>query len=297
MRFIFFITFGYPINLTLNKTTMKKSFFLFAAICLSSFFYISCSSNDDIVNQTDTSSIGASVLIDATNDMDIKTGLAVTTNNSSTAKTTENVSGICGTITLENSNQNSYPKIFIIDYGTSGCANNQILRKGKLKITLSGPIITTGSKMTIERIDYSINNLKLEGTIEYTNTTTVPTVPQFGRKVINGKLTDITGRVYLNSGLVTVKQTAGVDTPFVLEDNVYEMPEGTHTITTDKGGTLTLTVQETLIKKYSCELFISKGKLKITGGSLNGVVDYGNLECDTKYTYIHENGTAYILTM
>lgn len=275
---------------------MKKTFFLFAVICFSTFFYISCSSNDDIVNQTDTSAVGASVLIDATSDMDIKTGLTVTSNNSSTGKTAENTPGICGTITIENSNQNSYPKVFTIDYGTSGCASNQILKKGKLKITLSGPVITTGSKMTIERIDYSINNLKLEGTIEYTNTTTVPTVPQFSRKVINGKLTDLTGRVYLNSGLVTVKQTAGVDTPFVLEDNVYEMSEGTHTITTDKGGSLTLTVQETLIKKYSCE-FISKGKLKISGGSLNGIIDYGNLECDTKYTYTHENGTTYILAM
>lgn len=296
MWYIFFITFEYPINLTLNKTTMKKTFFLFAVICISTFFYISCSSNDDIANQTDTSAVGASVLIDATNDMDIKTGLALTSNNNSTSKTTESVPVICANVVTEVSNKDSYPKIFNIDYGTSGCTSNQILRKGKLKITLSGPVTTTGSKMTIERIDYSINNLKLEGTIEYTNTTTVATVPQFSRKVINGKLTDLTGRVYLNSGIVTVKQTAGVDTPFVLEDNVYEMPEGTHTITTDKGGSLTLTVQETLIKKYSCE-FISKGKLKITGGSLNGVIDYGNLECDTKYTYTHENGTAYILSM
>ncbi|WP_431242999.1 hypothetical protein ACQ9BO_25635 [Flavobacterium sp. P21] len=150
--------------------------------------------------------------------------------------------------------------------------------------------------MTIERIDYSINGIKLEGTIEYTNTTTVATVPQFTRKVTNGKFTDLLGRVYTNSGSYTVKQTAGVDTPFVLEDNVYEMTEGTHTVTTDKGATLTLTVQESLVKKYSCQ-YISKGKLKIEGGFLKGVIDYGNNDCDSKFTYTHESGVSYNLQM
>jgi hypothetical protein len=37
--------------------------------------------------------------------------------------------------------------------------------------------------MTIQRVDYSINGLKLEGTIEYTNTTTVETIPQWSKKL------------------------------------------------------------------------------------------------------------------
>lgn len=150
--------------------------------------------------------------------------------------------------------------------------------------------------MTIERIDYSIKDIKLEGTIEYTNTTTTPTVPQWTRKVTNGKLTDSQGAVYTNSGIYTTKQTAGVDTPFVLSDNVYEITEGTHTVTSSKGETLTLTVKEPLIKKYSC-LFISKGQLKVQGGILNGVVDYGNNDCDALYTYTHENGSSFKLSM
>lgn len=272
---------------------MKKSIILFIAICTAGLLYTSCSSNDgDVVNVTDPTTVAASVAIDAVNEMDIKTGLAVTATGS-TAKTTETIPGICATITIVGT---SYPKIFTVDYGTTGCTDNNITKKGKLKITLTGPVTTTGSKMTIERIDYSINGIKLEGVIEYTNTTTIETVPQWTRKVTNGKFSDLLGRVYENSGMVTVKQTAGVNTPFVLDDNVYEMPEGTHTITSDKGATLTLTVQETLIKKYSC-LFISKGKLKVQGGYLNGVVDYGNNDCDNNYTYTHESGAAYNLSM
>ncbi|WP_343616213.1 hypothetical protein [Flavobacterium sp.] len=269
---------------------MKKAIIFITAICASTLMYVSCSNSDEIVNQTDTTTVGASVLIDAVNEIDIKTGLTVS-NTNQTAKPSEAGPAICANITVSGS---TYPKVFTVDYGT-GCTVDQIKRAGKLKITLSGPVITTGSKMTIERIDYSINGLKLEGTIEYTNTTTTPTIPQWTRKVTNGKLTDLQNRVYTNSGTLTIKQTAGVDTPYVLEDNVYEMPEGTHTVTSEKGS-LTLTIQETLVKKYSCE-YISKGKLKIQGGFINGVVDYGNNDCDTKYTYTHESGLSYNLYM
>ena len=43
--------------------------------------------------------------------------------------------------------------------------------------------------------------------------------------------------------------------------------------------------------------FISKGKITIKGGLLNGVVDYGNNDCDNNYTYTHENGMVYNLMM
>ncbi|UTN04563.1 hypothetical protein L0669_01355 [Flavobacterium bizetiae] len=276
---------------------MKKTAILLLAICTTGLIYTSCSSNDENkTNQPDVSTIGASIAIDATTEMDIKTGLLVSTKTSPTGKVAENAPGLCATVTVTQQNADSYPKVFTVDYGTSGCTDNQIIKKGKLKITLSGPITTTGSKMTIERIDYSINGIKLEGTIEYINSTTVATVPQFTRTVTNGKFTDLAGRVFLNTGTVTVKQTAGVDTPFVLTDNIYEMPEGTHTVTAPNGEKLILTVQETLIKKYSCE-FISKGSLKVQGGILNGIIDYGNNECDSKYTYTNENGTSFNLTM
>jgi hypothetical protein len=276
---------------------MKKTAILLLAICATGFTYTSCSSNDENkTNQPDVSTLGASIAIDATTEMDIKTGLLVSTKTSPTGKPAETTPGLCATVTVTQQSADSYPKVFTVDYGTTGCTDNTIIKKGKLKITISGPVTTTGSKMTIERIDYSITGIKLEGTIEYVNSTTVATVPQFTRTVMNGKFTDLAGRVYLNTGTVTIKQTAGADTPFVLTDNIYEMPQGTHTVTAQNGEKLTLTVQETLIKKYSCE-FISKGSLKVQGGILNGIVDYGNNDCDSKYTYTNENGTSFNLVM
>ena len=274
---------------------MKKTIITLAFLCFSALLYVSCSSNDDeIITQMDTAGVGASVLIDAVNELDLKTGLSVSVSNQ-TAKPSETGPAICLTVSTETPNETAYPKIITVDFG-SGCTSGLITRKGKLRVTLTGSVIETGSKMTIERINYSINGLLLEGTIEYTNTTSIATIPQWTTKVTNGKLTDKMGRVFLNSGIHTIKQTAGVDTPFILDDNIYEMPAGNHSVLTDKGITLTLTVQETLIKKYSCE-YISKGKLKIQGGDLNGVVDYGNNECDTRYIYTHESGTSYELAM
>lgn len=277
---------------------MKKTAILLTAICATALLYVSCSSdNHEETVSTNLTSIGASVAVDTSNEMDLNTGLLISTSTSTTGKTAETAPGICATITITTPNGTEYPKVFLADFGTAGCTDgNNLTRKGKLKVTLSGPIIATGSKMTIERIDYSIKDIKLEGTIEYTNTTTVPTIPQWTRKVTNGKLTDSQGAVYTNSGIYTTRQTAGVDTPFVLSDNVYEVTEGTHTVTASNGETLTLTVKEPLIKKYSC-LFISKGQLKVQGGILNGVVDYGNNDCDALYTYTHENGTSFKLSM
>ncbi|MFD1601684.1 hypothetical protein ACFSJW_16695 [Flavobacterium artemisiae] len=272
---------------------MKKTVISLTAVFAAALLYVSCS-NDDNKNITtsDYTTIGASTAIDAANEMDVNTGLSVTTSNPAT-KPAETPVGACSTITVSGT---TYPRVYTVDFGTTGCVDGNLTRKGKLEITLTGPVTTTGSKMTIKRIDYSINNLKLEGTIEYTNTTTVATVPQWTRKVTGGKLTDTQGRVYTNSGTYTTKQTAGVDTPYVLSDNVYEVPEGSHTVIAGDGTTLTLTVQETLIKKYSC-LFISKGKVKIQGGILNGVIDYGNNDCDSKYTYTHENGSSVELSL
>lgn len=277
---------------------MKKTVFLLTTICASALLWVSCSSNDDSGDTTPTidfTNVAAPLAIDASTAMDVNTGLLVTS-NSTTAKPAETVPGICAAITVTTPEGASYPKVFLLDFGTAGCKDDNLTRKGKLKITLTGPINTTGSIMSIERIDYYINSLKLDGTIEYKNTTTVATVPQWTRKVTNGKLTDLQGGVYTNSGSYTVRQTAGVDTPFVLSDNVYDIIDGSHTVTAPSGTTITLTVIEVLTKKYSCT-FISKGRLKIQGGIINGIIDYGNNDCDAIYTYTHEDGKSYNFSM
>jgi hypothetical protein len=130
----------------------------------------------------------------------------------------------------------------------------------------------------------------------YVNETVTPNIPQWSRTVTNGKLTNLEGIVFLNTGTHTIKQTEGVGTPLILSDNTYEMTQGNHTVSKENGPSLTLTVAESLVKKYDCE-YVSKGKLTVKGTLLNGTIDYGNGDCDNKFTYTHENGLVFNLTM
>lgn len=218
LQIVFLFTFAKPQTYLLKKISIKKNIQLVATLFITSLSIISCT-KEEVIPKNDTSTIVAAATIDAANSFDLQTGIQINTKENITRKIIATTT-TCATITVDNAN--NYPKTFTVDYGT-GCTINSITRKGKLKITVSAAIYETGSKMTIERMDYSINNLKLEGIITYTNTTTDANVPQWTRTVRDGKLTYTDGKIYLNSGSYTMKQTAGVSTPFLLSDNTYEM--------------------------------------------------------------------------
>ncbi|MGL5112831.1 MAG: hypothetical protein ACRC6O_09345 [Flavobacterium sp.] len=277
---------------------MKKVHLAFYASCSIAFLLSSCS-KDQVMDTTETNTIVSSSTIDLINELDFKTGTQVTFENSlskSTQITTvKSLVGPCAVITVDNLTPNSFPKVITIDFG-SGCTTNLFTRKGKLKITLSGLISTPKATMKIERENYYVNGLKVEGTIVYSNETSTPNVPQWSRTVTNGKLTNLDGIVYFNSGTHIIKQTGGVGTPLLLTDNTYEMISGNHTVSKENGESVTLTVTAPLVKRYDCN-YVSKGNLKVKGALLNGVIDYGNGECDNKLTYTHENGIVFNLNM
>ncbi|MES2574670.1 MAG: hypothetical protein V4572_06990 [Bacteroidota bacterium] len=272
---------------------MKKISKLLFLVVTTSTILFSCTP-EEIAEKT-TDPVAASITIDAANAFDLQTGIQINSTENTSSQKRADAPTTCAVISVFNSN--SYPKVVTVDYG-SGCKIGLITRKGKLKITFSAPITETGSIMTIKRINYSINGMKLEGEIDYENSTTDPTVPKWTRTVTDGKFTNTNGKVFTNSGSCTIEQSGGVSTPFLLSDNVYEMTAGEHVVTNEAGSTLTLTVIETLVKKYSCD-FISKGKLQIVGGILNGVINYGTDAdaCDNDYTYTHQDGVVYELKM
>jgi hypothetical protein len=269
---------------------MKKSFYLFAAFTLSGFLFVSCTKEDSLA-ATDNGPVVASASIDLVNELDIQTGNQVSFEKLTSKKTGKSLTGSCAIITMD-PQTSAFPKTFYVDFGT-GCVTNSITRKGKLKITFSGYITETGSTMTVERVNYYVNGNKVEGKIVYKNTTAA-NVPQWTRTVTEGMFTDAKGDVYQNSGSHTVKQTAGVST-LALEDNTYEMTEGTHTVTKQNGAKITLTVVEPLVKNFSCD-YVSKGKLKVESTILNGTIDYGTGDCDKTGTYT-QNGIVFPFTM
>jgi hypothetical protein len=287
------IILAYPNNKLKPKTIfMRKIKFLFPVLSILALTAVSCTKEDitDVTAASDTTPVVASASIDVVNELDIQTGTQISFDKLTSKTTGKSLTASCAVVTMDPITT-IFPKIFYVNFG-DGCTTNSITRKGKLKITFSGLITETGSTMTVERINYYVNENKVEGKIVYKNTTT--TVPQWTRTITDGKFTDTKGEIYLNSGSHTVKQTAGVST-LTLDDNTYEMTEGTHTVSKENGAKLTLTVSESIVKNYSCD-YVSKGKLKVESTLLNGVIDYGNGDCDNKATYT-QGGIAFPITM
>jgi hypothetical protein len=276
-----------------------KSHFL-KCLLLVSVLFLSCSKDDnEETPNLDQDLLVANSQIDYANEVDFNTGLEIANDNSvytaRNASNSETSNSNCATITVDNANPGEFPKTFTIDFGAA-CTFNSITRSGTLTITFSDYVINYGSTMTIVRgNDYYINGRKLEGTIVYQNETTNSNIPQWSRTITNGKMTTLTGGVFTFSGNWTTQQTAGVGT-LTLGDNIYEIISGTHTINRPNGTTLTMTVLETLVKKYACN-YISQGKLNLQGTFLNGVLDYGDNTCDNQATYTHSNNQVYPINL
>ena len=272
---------------------MKKINFLLSALCIVFLTIVSCTKdNNTSIDTTDNSPIVASASIDLVNELDVETGTQVSYDNSTSRKTGKSLIASCAVVTMQ-TQTTTFPKTYYVDFA-NGCSANGITRKGKLTITFSNYVTETGSTMTVERENYYVNGNKVEGKIVYKNTTSTSSIPQWTRTITNGKFTDTKGAVYTNSGTHTTKQTAGVAT-LTLNDNVYELTDGNHIVTNQNGAKTTLTILEPLVKKFSCD-YVSKGKLKVEGNLLNGVIDYGNGDCDNFGTYT-QNSIAYPFTM
>lgn len=253
---------------------------VFSACFLTLF---SCNKEDSL-EATDTSPIIAAASIDLANELDFQTGSQISFDR----QTEKTSSTSCAGITMDPVSS-SFPKTFYVDFG-SGCTINNINRKGKLKISFSAYLSESGSTMTIERINYSINGNKVEGKITYVNSTV--NLPQWTRTVTDGLYTNSKGAVYQYTGTHTIRQTTGVES-LSLSDNIFEMIAGNYKITNQSGGNINLKITEPIIKSASCD-YVTKGKIKVESSILNGTIDYGTGDCDNKASYT-QNGIVFPL--
>jgi hypothetical protein len=182
----------------------------------------------------------------------------------------------CATLTVTPAS--GFPKTIVIDFGTAGCTSvNNIIRKGKINITLSDSVRRTGSQAIITFSNYAVNNFKKEGTITWKNTSTSIT-KSWQRKVENGRVTAPNGRYWLHNGARDVVQIAGTSTPNTLLDDIF-LITGNYTITNAAGKTRDCFITEALQKKSTCDN-IGTGKLKVQGAAHNALINFGDGDCD-----------------
>jgi hypothetical protein len=187
----------------------------------------------------------------------------------------------CAEITVSPAaNVNEWPKTVTVNFGTTGCtADNGFVRKGKIIYIISKKLINTGAVITITFDNYTVNGHKLEGTYTIRNTGTLASI-QFNTTLENGKITYPDGSWYTKTSNVNWTYAAGSFTPSDFSDDVFNL-SGSGTVTSSDGNTLTAESQDVLVRKYTCYNIVS-GKLNLTYNNINGVLDYGNGECDKK---------------
>lgn len=186
----------------------------------------------------------------------------------------------CATVTV--TPQNSFPKTIVINFGTGCTSADGIARSGKINITLSDYLHNPGSTAVITFENYHAAGYKVEGTVTWTNTSTLNGF-SWTRVVTNGKLSSpLDGYYWLHEGTKNVIQTTGSNTPLNLLDDVYSIT-GSHTVTNPAGKTRTATITEPLIKPTTCHN-VTQGKVKIQGPNHFAIMDYGTGTCDREAT-------------
>jgi len=194
----------------------------------------------------------------------------------------------CPVISIVSSTDAFWPRQIIVDYG-DGCSHSLRTRKGKIIITVSGPMWEEGSSRTVELEDFYINDHKVEGTRVVTNEGRHMEGEYEGKRYFSVVLTG--GKVYVpDSDIVISKEVnrtrtfvEGEDTRWDTRDDIWHI-NGTASGVNRKGIPFTREIISPLWKEIGCR-FITKGTVLISAeGRPDVILDYGDGTCDPEVT-------------
>jgi hypothetical protein len=194
-------------------------------------------------------------------------------------------------------NPDNFPVKVTIDFGTGCLGKDGRTRKGKIITVYSGHMILAGSVAETSFDNYYVNDIKVEGTHRVENKST-PGAFTFETKVVNGKLTRLNGDFVNWNRTRTITQVEGNTTPMNPLDDAYSIVGiGSGIVQRgDKTATWTTANIEPLIKRFDCR-WITKGKQAIQrNDGPQGILDFGNGDCDNKAT-ITVNGVSIEITL
>lgn len=207
--------------------------------------------------------------------------------------------GVVVTLTLDGASTLDHPKgTIVLDFG-DGCTDPRgNTRTGKIHIAFDGRRFTSGSTVVVTFENYSINEIKLEGTRTLTNVTgSSEDVPKFQIELVGGKATWPDGTDATREHCFVRSWNRG--NKEILSDDVLTVTqcadaEVAASGTNRKGVEYTMTIEQPLVYNRSCAYRIPVSGIKkfvevSTGKEV--VIDYGNGECDRIIT-ITVNGNS-----
>jgi hypothetical protein len=165
-----------------------------------------------------------------------------------------------------------------LDYGT-GCPDDiaaGIIRKGKVEYGYfysNNQVSAISSRYTQYQDAFNTYNGLLQ--LAYNS---IPTGSNWVLSANNFGVQNAGFGSSVYNGSFTHKQTQGAATWLVWADDVYEITGGSNVVN-NLSGTGSYTILQPLIQKGNCN-YVVQGKAKITLNGLEGILDYGNGNCD-----------------
>ncbi|WP_153795913.1 hypothetical protein [Foetidibacter luteolus] len=186
----------------------------------------------------------------------------------------------CFTVSVTPLTPGVFPKTVVIDFGKGCTGRGGVTRSGKVTTVYSGHLAIAGSSAVTTFQDYYVDSTQVEGALTVTNKSTASGFA-FNVQVKDGKLSRPSGNYIHWSSNRNWVQFAGQETPFKLNDDSYH-------ITGDASGTVkkdtnlvdySALITDALVRKASCR-WITAGTLKFTIGATEGLLNFGDGECD-----------------
>lgn len=256
-----------------------KTLILFMAVA--GIMMASCSKQEPI-DASVTESADDVVLSEALYD-DAFASLEIATVFAEVGKKSASVQDSCPLITITSPGQEFWPRYIEINYGTGCTGLFDVVRSGKILITLSGPRGTTGSERVLTFDNYYVNGAKVEGTFTIENLG--PNNNQnavFAATLEGGKITFPDNKVITREFAREREYIAGYGTWSPWDDRclITGMSAGTNL----DGKSYTLSILNPLEWHAACR-FLVRGTI---GFEVEGIepfeLDYGAGECDATAT-------------
>lgn len=194
-----------------------------------------------------------------------------------------NCDGIVVTLEpAENSTMEHPVGVLTVDFG-AGCADLQgNTRSGKLNFHYDGLRFLPGSVLETIAENYTINNIKLEGTRTLTNLSgSTADAPKFNVVLSGGKATFEDGTFAVRESDITF---SWIRENNPLNDKLIIHTSSTATGTTRGGRDYEVSLSEQLEYKRFCPMAISGTKTYTIDQNKDITIDYGDGECDRTFS-------------
>lgn len=189
----------------------------------------------------------------------------------------------CAVVTIEATGTFEQPQGTItVDFG-DGCVDNRLnVRKGKLIFAYTGRRFQPGSSVTLTTENYSINDIKLEGTRTSTNVQgSTDEAPKFLVVLEDGVATFPDGAVATRESSITWSWIRAANP----SEDYLIIEQGSEASGVTRGGrTYQVTLVEQLKYKRFCGIAVDGIKRYMIDGEKEIIIDYGDGSCDKAVT-------------